>query len=616
MLKLYFKLKKHLKKRKGFTLVEILAVVVILGILITIAYPSVMSVMKSAQKDAIYDYSNQVFKKAQEIVMNGDFEFKYAPELEDTGFNLDLKYLELDNSGKYKGSIFYNNVTDELTIYVHDDKYMITNYTFENNTKKKEELIEEYYDTDSINNRFDHETICKAHEEVFICMYVDPNTYTLGFDINRIKDAGIIPYNILNGYPISIHDVIRSITKPGTSDGGDYVDNDAYNIDNVYNVKVVNTTSVPVPANAVDISPVQNGKVLSDLPTYLWFDSSSGTLYFGSATGEIDLYLACNDLFKRLSKVTSIDLKHFHFKYVQSISGMFRYCKSLLKVDLSGQDLSFVSMADGTFHRCISLGKAHEGNENDVEFGNWDTGYLEETMYMFNNCLYLKKIDVSKWDVSRVGNFEYMFCGCERLERLDVSNWNTKSAHKFDGLFQNCFKVKYLNVSNWNTSKVDKMVRMFCGDGELETLDVSKWDTRNLVDARFLFAGCGKIEELDVSNWDISNIEYIERMFAACQSLKRIVFGKTKNNKDLKLLENDVATYGQYGIGKVFYNCYNLEYVDMSNFEKFPDQPEYGYNMLSINTFLVSNSYTGDLNKYTSDYSAGKKIRYTLTKVG
>lgn len=46
------KLKKILKQEKGFTLVELLAVIVILGIIVAIAIPAVGSIMSNARTDA------------------------------------------------------------------------------------------------------------------------------------------------------------------------------------------------------------------------------------------------------------------------------------------------------------------------------------------------------------------------------------------------------------------------------------------------------------------------------------------------------------------------------------------------------------------------------------
>ena len=46
------KIRQMMKKEEGFTLVELLAVIVILGIILAIAIPSVSGVINRAQNDA------------------------------------------------------------------------------------------------------------------------------------------------------------------------------------------------------------------------------------------------------------------------------------------------------------------------------------------------------------------------------------------------------------------------------------------------------------------------------------------------------------------------------------------------------------------------------------
>ena len=56
--------KLNLKNKKGFTLVELLAVIVVLAIIILIAMPSVMSAMDKARRNALITEANEITKIA------------------------------------------------------------------------------------------------------------------------------------------------------------------------------------------------------------------------------------------------------------------------------------------------------------------------------------------------------------------------------------------------------------------------------------------------------------------------------------------------------------------------------------------------------------------------
>ena len=68
-------MKKILKNKKGFTLVELLAVIVVLAVIILIAMPSVMNSMAKARRNSFVIEANEVIKSAQtayaQYLMNG-----------------------------------------------------------------------------------------------------------------------------------------------------------------------------------------------------------------------------------------------------------------------------------------------------------------------------------------------------------------------------------------------------------------------------------------------------------------------------------------------------------------------------------------------------------------
>ncbi|USK69381.1 type II secretion system protein [Peribacillus asahii] len=74
------KLQKLLKNQKGLTLVELLAVVVILGIIAAIAVPSIANIIDNSKKDAHIANAEQMISAARLAVAAGD----YKPTAEGT----------------------------------------------------------------------------------------------------------------------------------------------------------------------------------------------------------------------------------------------------------------------------------------------------------------------------------------------------------------------------------------------------------------------------------------------------------------------------------------------------------------------------------------------------
>lgn len=109
--------------KKGFTLVELLAVIAILAILVIIALPNVLSMFNSGKESTFLTEVQNVYKTAQNqylvTAMSGTPTLKYGSATSCTQLDMSGKalsyYVELDAAG---------NVT---TIKVSDGTYSYTN---------------------------------------------------------------------------------------------------------------------------------------------------------------------------------------------------------------------------------------------------------------------------------------------------------------------------------------------------------------------------------------------------------------------------------------------------------------------------------------------------------
>lgn len=118
-----------MKKKNGFTLVELLAVIVVLAIIMIIAIPSVLDTMNQARKQSFALYVNKVVTAVQQ-------QYTYDSNggaIQGAGLYVyDITQdLGLTSTGSYKGYVTVNaNDVDnpKYIIELYDNNYILHNY--------------------------------------------------------------------------------------------------------------------------------------------------------------------------------------------------------------------------------------------------------------------------------------------------------------------------------------------------------------------------------------------------------------------------------------------------------------------------------------------------------
>ncbi len=125
--------------KKGFTLVELLAVIVILAVVILIAVTAVIPRMRNAKKSAFKDEALAFVKAAEEAYVSTQMESSTGTGT--TCFTVatltdaNNGYIELKGGKSYAGKIVLNSTGVVTGVYLEDstNSYVITNASYNSN---------------------------------------------------------------------------------------------------------------------------------------------------------------------------------------------------------------------------------------------------------------------------------------------------------------------------------------------------------------------------------------------------------------------------------------------------------------------------------------------------
>ncbi len=118
------------KNKRGFTLVELLAVIVILAIIMLIAIPAVLNTLTAAKRKSFVEYVDKVFLTTQKKVLEEEVSSISSPGCKVYKIKTDLG---LSSTGSYDGFVLVKKDgfnEDAYYITMHDDEYKIESYLY------------------------------------------------------------------------------------------------------------------------------------------------------------------------------------------------------------------------------------------------------------------------------------------------------------------------------------------------------------------------------------------------------------------------------------------------------------------------------------------------------
>ncbi len=566
--------KKRIKKR-GFTLIEMLATVVILGVIGLIATPVVTNIVNDAKVGA--------FKRSVEGITTA-IDNKYAVALlagnvEETSYIYADGKSTLGDLDKYfKGkrpdeAIFHINTNGEMEYVIYDkelkvcasksftsDDYKVTKDVLDKNKCIGKLSINLLTDTWI----HDFKGLKKYEDKIISADFVDHMNIPEGaitYDMSLDKDGSIIGWLESVGndrYKLYIGSEGKIYSSTNFSP---FFDMRALETVNLENLNTINATNMSgLFEYCVKLKRIYN---IQNLDTRNVTDM--GYMFVGCESLE-ELDVSHFDtsnvetmyvMFDDLKKVPVLDVSHFNTSKVTNMYGMFSDCNSVKVLDVSHFDTSKVTDMARMFHGCNSV--------TNLDLSNFNTSKVTTMNYMFWECSSLSNLNISSFDTRNVTDFQGTFARLSGLTSelnlstlntskatnmlnmfadyplasLDLSNFDTSKVTTMDGMFSQSENLTSLDLSNFNTSNVNDMYGMFFGLHALRSINLSSFNTSKVTNMKWMFNQCSNLTELDISSFNIGKVTDMEEIFASTPKLNVVYVNSNwdtsnvKNKKDM-----------------------------------------------------------------------------------
>ena len=170
------------------------------------------------------------------------------------------------------------------------------------------------------------------------------------------------------------------------------------------------------------------------------------------------------------------------------------------------------------------------GNTNVGSFNFWgfDPANIITMNNMFQNCTGLTKADLSGYSGALQG-VSGMFNGCSSLEDFMISGgFDTSGVSSFENMFNGCASLSFGSGEvALDTSSAVSFKGMFNGCSSVTKLDLSGWNTSNLAGDGLegTFSGCTSLKTLNMNDWNMSGITNLDNTFNGLRSLTSIDMG-------------------------------------------------------------------------------------------
>ena len=500
-------------KDKAFTLIELLAVIIILGILMLIAIPSVTKYINDSRKNTYVSTAKELVRGTTTLVNGGNL------DMMDTDTTYYIPYTCVDSEVAKKSP--YGDFEDAYVVVTYNKNDSYDYYFYSKDTQG----IGVYPITEEA--ALSADCIRTGLEE----------RLSTNIGIGRRKNIKV--YN--SDCTLIAEEKLATEKNPKVDGNGNVITNETFfmtgtGVNGVMISLAGNDSTKIKHIKLSDEEPTeenkQSGNVVSasdsKYPIYMWYEESTETIYCWSE----DIFISFNKIssyfFSRLEELQDIELlNEINTELVTNMSYMFYNCKKLEYIDLSNFDTSNVTDMRSMFYDCdtiTSLDLSSFDTSNVVTLASTPTadGNGMHVSSMFSSCNKLKYINMSGFDLSNVIYLTGLFYNCIGLEEVDMSYAITPNVTNMYEMFGWCSKLKRINLTGIDMSSVTCTKDMFRYNIALTSISFGDIDTSDLVDMSCMFWDCNALESIDLSIFNVSHVTDMYAMFRYCYKLSDI----------------------------------------------------------------------------------------------
>jgi len=444
--------KQTKKVKKAFTLIELLAVIIILGILMLVAIPSVTTYISNSRKEAYVDTVKQLIRATINKVNGGKLDIFDM----DTTYYLPVSCVTTENSKRTP----YGDFVNSYVVFTYDGVGFDYYYTG-TDTSKVGILLTSYdiIDVDHIETGIKKSdidtTIGVANREKIVILDCDGNKEeTLSTD--SIDSHGRLDTRKPDDFNINDYTLKRSPFP--------YTREERLNYESVSFVRNMN-----VPENALEeYYPAMTNK--KKIVVWSTDKNNNGLreLYIGS-NYKIYGNEYCGYLFDDFLNVKVFNFANFDTSRVTNMNSMFRGNGTDATHDMSVEHI---------------YGLEHFNTSNVTDMGN-----------MFEYCSNLYELNLSSFNTKKVKNMERMFSGWFHgngvLKVVDASNFDLSSVEKMNDMFDFSSSIEEVRLGKNKATKLTTVEDMFQYTYKLKYVDVSKIPFNSNVNTNRMFDSTG-----------------------------------------------------------------------------------------------------------------------------